>query len=78
MDHVAKDGEAKLVKKCEYPLTGVNCVNRVYTDLAVFDIINKKLVLVMMAPGVSIEEIKQKTAADFQVDEGVKFLGSAA
>ena len=67
MDHNAKDGTAKLVKQCDLPLTGTRVVHMVVSELGVFTIENEKLQLVDLAPGVSIEEIKAKTAADFTV-----------
>ncbi|HIW95391.1 MAG TPA: CoA transferase subunit B [Candidatus Corynebacterium gallistercoris] len=68
MDHVSKSGEAKLVKACDLPLTGVNVVKRVITDLASFDFGEEGLVLRRLAPGVTLEEVKEKTEAAFSVD----------
>jgi 3-oxoacid CoA-transferase subunit B len=65
MDHVAKNGDAKLVKKCTLPLTGVNVVNRVITNLAIFDFIDSKLCLKELAPEVSLEQLKSCTEAEF-------------
>jgi 3-oxoacid CoA-transferase subunit B len=65
MDHVAKDGSPKLVKQCTLPLTGVGCVDRVITDLGVFDFKDGKMFLTKIASDVSIDEIRSKTAADF-------------
>jgi len=67
MEHAAKDGTPKLVHQCQFPLTGKNVVDRVITELAIFDIIDKKMSLVAIAPGVSLEEIKAKTEADYTV-----------
>lgn len=64
-DHVAKDGSAKIVAECTLPLTGSGVVDRIITDLAVFDIVDGKLVLVQRAPGVSVEDIREKTDAPF-------------
>lgn len=63
MDHVAKDGSPKLVKKCSLPLTGVNVVQRVITDLGVFDIKDNMLHLVDKPEDVTHEEILEKTEA---------------
>jgi 3-oxoadipate CoA-transferase, beta subunit len=61
MEHVTKTGESKLVPQCSYPLTGVGCVARVYTDLAVLDVGPHGAKLVELAPGVSFEELQGKT-----------------
>jgi 3-oxoadipate CoA-transferase, beta subunit len=61
MEHVTKTGESKLVLQCTYPLTGVGCVARVYTDLAVLDVGPHGAKLVELAPGVSFEELQWKT-----------------
>lgn len=68
MEHNAKNGSAKLLKKCSFPLTGVKVVNRVITDLGIFDIDKDKMVLVRKAEDVTVEEIKSKTEAEFTVN----------
>lgn len=69
MEHNSKDGEKKLLKKCDLPLTGANVVDMVITDLAVFTIDKKKggMTLIERAPGVSLDELKAKTGADYTV-----------
>ena len=67
-DHTSKHGEPKIVEECSLPLTGAGVVDRVITNLAVFDIKDQRLVLRRIAPGVSEEEIREKTGADFSVD----------
>jgi len=68
MEHEAK-GESKLLKRCNLPLTGAKVVDLVVTDLAVFAIDKKKggMTLIELAEGVSLEEVKQKTAARFKI-----------
>jgi len=61
--HVAKDGAHKLVARCDLPLTGLNCVHRVYSDLAVIDITADGLVVTDMVAGLSAEELQSKTGA---------------
>ena len=61
MMHTNKAGESKLLKQCELPLTGVNCVKKVVTNLAVLEITPEGFLLLERAPGVSVEEIQQAT-----------------
>ena len=61
MMHTNKRGESKLLKRCSLPLTGVGCVTKVVTNLAVFEIKNNHFYLLERAPGVSVEEIKNAT-----------------
>jgi len=68
-DHVSKDGSPKIVTHCTLPLTGVGVVDRIITDLAVFDIDSEGLLLEQMAPDVSLSELEQKTGAPFRVSE---------
>jgi len=67
MDHNAKDGSAKLVNECTLPLTGQRVVDMVITDLGVFTIDESGLSLIELAPGVNVDEIKEKTEAPFEV-----------
>ena len=70
MMHVNKAGESKILKKCTLPLTGVNCVKKVVTELAVMEITDKGFKLLERAPGISVEDIVKATEADLIV-EGV-------
>ena len=63
MDHTDKAGRPKLLKKCTLPLTGVHCVQRIITNLGVFDVVEGGLRLVEIAPGISREQIGAQTEA---------------
>ncbi|MBU6436446.1 MAG: 3-oxoadipate CoA-transferase, partial [Betaproteobacteria bacterium] len=64
MEHCTKAGESKIVPECTYPLTGLACVSRIYTDLAVLDITASGVRVVECAPGVSLSELQRVTAVD--------------
>ena len=68
MMHVNKTGESKILKKCTLPLTGVGCVKKVVTELAVLDITPNGFKLLERAPGVSVEEIIKATEADLIIE----------
>ncbi|RXK38277.1 3-oxoacid CoA-transferase [Tremella mesenterica] len=70
-DHVDKYGQSKIKADCSLPLTGVRCVSRIITDLAVFDVdrINGGMTLIELADGVTLEEVKEKTGCGFAVAE---------
>ena len=68
MMHSNPKGESKLLPKCTLPLTGVKCVKKIVSDLAVLDITNQGFKLLERAPGVSVEEIKAKTAGKLLVE----------
>lgn len=68
MMHVNKAGESKILKKCTLPLTGVKCVKKVVTELAVMEITDKGFKLLERAPGVSVEDIIKATEADLIIE----------
>lgn len=69
MTHADKHGNSKLLEACTLPLTGVNCINRIITDLAVLEVRDGAFHLLERAPGVSVEEIISKTAGKLIVQE---------
>ncbi|MEM6987348.1 MAG: 3-oxoacid CoA-transferase subunit B [Pseudomonadota bacterium] len=70
-EHVTKQGELKLVERCTLPLTGVACVSRIYTSLAVFDIADRHFVLREKRPSLSIAELQSLTGAPIHVHDHV-------
>ncbi|KUP34992.1 CoA transferase subunit B [Bacillus halotolerans] len=71
MEHVNKHGESKVKKQCSLPLTGQKVVHRLITDLAVFDFDNGHMTLTELQDGVTLEEVYEKTEADFAVSQSV-------
>jgi 3-oxoacid CoA-transferase subunit B len=71
MMHTNKAGESKILKQCTLPLTGVGCVKKVVTEIAVLEIKDGKFHLIERAPGVSVEEIVSKTEGELVVPEFV-------
>lgn len=67
MEHTAKDGARKIVKKCTLPLTGKGVVNLIITNLCVFEVVPEGLILRETAPGVTADEVRAKTEAEFLV-----------
>ncbi len=63
MDHANKAGESKLLKKCSLPLTGQGVVDRIITNLGVFDVVEAGLKVIELAPEVTMEEVRNKTEA---------------
>ncbi|VVD80684.1 3-oxoadipate CoA-transferase [Pandoraea eparura] len=61
MEHQTKQGESKIVEQCTYPLTGVGCVTRIYTDLAVIDVTPEGLRVVEMVDGLTLDELQRVT-----------------
>jgi 3-oxoacid CoA-transferase subunit B len=69
MEHVARNGDMKIMRKCSLPLTGERCVNRIITDLCVFDVLpnGAGLSLVELAADVTVDEVRDKTDATFEI-----------
>ena len=68
MMHTNKAGESKLLKECSLPLTGVRCVKKIVTNLAVLEITDKGFKLLERAPGVTVEEIKKATEGNLIIE----------
>ncbi|MCL2897481.1 3-oxoacid CoA-transferase subunit B [Brenneria tiliae] len=67
LEHCAKNGDAKLLRRCTYPLTAVNKVSMVVTELAVFHFVDRQMVLSEISPGITVQALRQKTEANFIV-----------
>jgi len=63
MEHTTKSGELKIVERCSYPLTGIACVSRIYTDLAVIDVTPGGLVVVDIVAGMPFDALQARTGA---------------
>jgi len=61
MEHLTKQGQSKIVSTCTYPLTGVRCVDRIYTDLAVLDVSDRGIAVIEIVDGLSFEELERLT-----------------
>jgi 3-oxoadipate CoA-transferase beta subunit len=72
MEHLTKKGESKIVERCTYPLTGARCVDRIYTDLAVIDVMADGLHVIEIVENLSFEELQRLTRVP------LKRLASAA
>jgi 3-oxoadipate CoA-transferase beta subunit len=73
-DHVTKDGKPKLLKHCTLPLTGVGCVTRIYTSLAVIDVAGGRFVLREKLASLSLDELQAQTGAPLAIEGGVADL----
>ena len=71
MMHTNRAGQSKLLKRCSLPLTGVGCVKKIVTNLAVLEVTPEGFLLLERAPGVSIEEIKKATEGNLKIGENV-------
>lgn len=72
MTHANKHGESKLLNSCTLPLTGVNCITKIITDLGVLSVRDGAFHLLEIAPGVSVEEIEQKTEGTLIIDDNMR------
>ncbi len=77
MEHTNKAGESKVLPSCTLPLTGKGCVNMIITDLAVFEVENGALILKELAEGVSRDEVRAKTAAEYTEAPNLRVLSYA-
>jgi len=74
MEHVAKNGEAKILRECNLPVTGLRCVNKIITDMAVIDVTEAGLVLRETAPGLSAADVQAATEAPLAVADDVRAM----
>jgi 3-oxoacid CoA-transferase subunit B len=72
MQHTDKQGNSKLLPQCSLPITGLNCVKKIVSDLGVFDVTPNGFVCIEHAPGVSLDEIRSKTAGKLTIADNVK------
>ena len=73
MEHTDKNGAPKILKQCEFPLTGKACVSRIITELCVFDVdFTDGLTLVELADGVTVDKIRANTGAPFRLADEIK------
>ncbi|MEJ8802671.1 CoA transferase subunit B [Pontibacter sp. H249] len=68
MQHTARDGSSKLLKECTLPITGLECVKKIVTDLAVLEVVEGGFKLLERAPGVSVEDIKKATEGNLVIE----------
>ena len=74
MTHTNRQGQSKLLKRCTLPITGVSCVKKIVTDLAVIEVTSKGFKLTEVAPSVSEDEIINSTDADLIIDKNLKTM----
>jgi 3-oxoadipate CoA-transferase beta subunit len=76
MEHLSRSGESKIVAQCSYPLTGIGCVSRIYTDLAVLDVTPQGLAVLEIVDGLSLEELITLTGQPL-IDARTRLAGGA-
>lgn len=74
MEYFAKDGACKIVPQCTLPLTGQRCVTTIYTDIAVLDLINGKVVLRELADGLTLHTLQSETPVELQISPQLRLL----
>jgi 3-oxoacid CoA-transferase subunit B len=72
MMHTNKAGKSKLLKKCTLPLTGVGCVTKIVTNLAVLEVVNEKFKLLELAPGITVDTVKNATEGDLIIPDNIQ------
>lgn len=76
MEHITKNGERRIVNQCSFPLTAKNCVDRIFTDIAVIDVIPQGLLLKEVAPGWTADEVRELTEAPLIIADDLKEIES--
>lgn len=74
MEHLTRKGQSKIVERCTYPLTGIRCVNRIYTDMAVIDVTPGGLNVVELVEGLTFDELKRLTGVPMEKGTPVPFF----
>ena len=79
MEHTDKKGNPKILSSCSLPLTGKNCIDMIITDMAVFDVVDKKgLRLVEISDGVTVDDVKAATGCEFEVSKDLCKMRAAS
>ena len=78
MQHNTKDGSPRLLKCCNLPLTASNCVNRIYTDIAVVDVTNQGFIAIELLESITVEELNDRTEAEISLASDCRPLQAPA